>query len=349
MELTKKHKFLLLCFSLLPMAAIEMAAMAFYSPTRLDQIKEILEPHPKRFWRGKVNYKGRFFGAPVKHNHFGMRAKAEKGADVLVLGGSPSYGWGIPFDKTYSKLLEANLPGKTVVNGSMVGYSSYQGKELLKEVFDHYSPSVVTISYVINDVDHYRFFGHSPDSDKDAPKDNLSSSVLMKLKTIKLLSSLISKMPEPNRTRVSERDYEDNLLEMIKFIRGKSSKVVLIKFPVNLPDKIDDPEIKTLLPKNCSLTTMTSRELYKCLDGRLSDNDLRKLLAINSSLKAKRYNQVLESIGSREGIPVVDAVRAFSLEKDYLFIDKKLDPIHPNEKGHKIIADILSPVVEELL
>ncbi|MBK24119.1 MAG: hypothetical protein CME70_08980 [Halobacteriovorax sp.] len=345
--LSLKHKIFLVTFSLSLLVLIEGISFLLYSPTRLEQIKEILEPHSERFWRGKVNYTGTFFGASVKHNRFGMRADEKKNTDILVMGGSPSYGWGVPHNKTYSFLISKKL-NKTVTNGSMVGYSSFQGKKLLKEIFDYYNPKLVTISYVINDVDHYRFFRNRIESDSKVPKEARSShlSSIEKLYTFKLLQKFLAmnqeRLPMPNNIRVDINEYRQNLIEMTHFIRSRNSKVLFVKFPVNLPDKLGDEEVFKLLPAECNITMLPTREFYICAKkASLSANNLRKLMAVSSSLKAKSYNKVMEELGNEMGVVVADAASAFAASKEYLFLDPKLDPIHPNEKGHEVLSNVI--------
>jgi len=351
-QATTKQKIFLLSFALVILLSIEGISYLSYSPTRLDQIKEILEPHPNRFWRGKPNYRGTFFGAAVEHNDFGMRAKDMTPTDILVLGGSPSYGWGVPFEKTYSHLISEKLK-KKVINASMVGYSSFQGKKLLKEIFSTYRPKLVTISYVINDVDHYRFFRNQVEGDSKVPKEQSNGLItsIGNLYTLKLLQSLLAKsqerLPVPNNIRVNSKEYRQNLLEMINFIKNNGAEVLLVKFPVNLPSKLDDPEVVKLLPKNCDIKSLPTREFYYCAKKqKMNDNDLRKLMAINSSLKAKSYNQIMQELGDELGIKVADATKAFQNTSDYLFIDPKLDPIHPNEKGHRVLAETIVESLE---
>ncbi len=345
--LSIKHKIALILFSFLILFIIEGTSYLFYSPTRLEQIQEILEPHPDRFWRGKPNYKGTFFGAKVQHNKFGLRAKDKKDVDILVMGGSPSYGWGVAHDKTYSYLVGKKL-GKTVINGSMVGYSSYQGKKLLKEVFDYFSPKLVTISYVINDVDHYRFYRNQLQSDSNVPREFKESSLglIRSLYTLKVLQKLIAmdqeSLPMPNKIRVDIFEYRQNLIEMTQFIRSRNAKVLFVKFPVNLPDKLEDKEVLKLLPKECNISKLPTREFYICSKkANLKPNNLRKLMAVSSSLKAKAYNKVMQDLGNELGVVVVDAASAFNNSKEYLFIDPKLDPIHPNEKGHELLSKVI--------
>jgi lysophospholipase L1-like esterase len=38
-------------------------------------------------------------------------------------------------------------------------------------------------------------------------------------------------------------------------------------------------------------------------------------------------------------VDVVSAFRAF--QDEYLFVDPKADPLHPNARGHEIIADLV--------
>lgn len=61
---------------------------------------------------------------------------------------------------------------------------------------------------------------------------------------------------------------------------------------------------------------------------------------------APRFEVVLEKIVMEGGIAgfVPNVLGGVSLRKDLLF-----DDIHPNERGHKIIADLILPVLEKVL
>ena len=52
----------------------------------------------------------------------------------------------------------------------------------------------------------------------------------------------------------------------------------------------------------------------------------------------EEYNKIMEEVASEKGIAFCDIVDAFSKEKEYLFLDKEGDTVHPNPKGHNIIG-----------
>jgi len=65
---------------------------------------------------------------------------------------------------------------------------------------------------------------------------------------------------------------------------------------------------------------------------------------------AKQYNEIMCRVAKKRNIPLCDSAKFFvKYNKDYLFVDPKLDCFHPNAKGHQLIADNLSDVISKLL
>ena len=103
-------------------------------------------------WSQKENLKSEFFGALVETDSWGWRnlpqdrlSDSDDAYRILILGASPSFGWGVPSTWTYARVIESQLqttvhkPVK-VINASVVGYSSWQGLQLLKLLLANQSP-----------------------------------------------------------------------------------------------------------------------------------------------------------------------------------------------------------------
>ena len=60
------------------------------------------------------------------------------------------------------------------------------------------------------------------------------------------------------------------------------------------------------------------------------------------------YNRIMEEVAREYGVPLVDVVAAFADVDGYLFVDPETDPIHPNARGHAIIARLLAETLESL-
>lgn len=87
---------------------------------------------------------------------------------VLLLGDSYTWGWGVPFDKTYGRLLEEGLRARgrrvEVVNLGLVGVGLSVQEYLYRRIGRLFSPDVVTVAFISNDLD-YDFFKR-----KDGPQ-----------------------------------------------------------------------------------------------------------------------------------------------------------------------------------
>ena len=182
---------------------------------------------------------------------------------ILCLGDSWTFGMNVGQEQTYPQRLKALLREEfpevdfEVFNRGVLGYSSYQGLELLRRRAIDLNPDVVVIGFAMNDakVNGYR------DKDMAAYEKNLTlrtriGRFLEKIETYKLLEYLalvLKHKPksigdrlkeeadsaegaegekdfeklEP-RTRVSLGDYEKNILEMIHLARSRQASVVLL-------------------------------------------------------------------------------------------------------------------------
>ncbi len=191
---------------------------------------------------------------------------------IVCLGDSWTFGANVGQDQAYPQRLEALLRREfpsadfEVFNLGVLGYSSYQGLELLRRTAIHWVPDLVVIGFAMNDakVDGYR--------DKDMPAFRHPLTVAMaihhvldKLEIYKLLrwvALVIREQPKPPAyyikamaesaeteakaggggeanatvdydkfepwTRVSPRDYESNLREMIRLARSRNARAILL-------------------------------------------------------------------------------------------------------------------------
>jgi lysophospholipase L1-like esterase len=106
---------------------------------------------------------GDYYGAHIKINSFGARDyeyALEKQSDkirIIFLGDSFTMGWGVPFEKTYTKRLERllNQQGKRfeVINMGVGNYNSTMETELFKLNGLGLNPDMVVLMYFVNDVE----------------------------------------------------------------------------------------------------------------------------------------------------------------------------------------------------
>jgi lysophospholipase L1-like esterase len=98
------------------------------------------------------------FKTQFQTNSLGMRdrehAIAKNGhRRIIGLGDSITEGFGVEEDETYLKVLESKyLTGVEVWNLGVVGYSTDQELQQLRQVIDVYHPDVVTLGFYFNDL-----------------------------------------------------------------------------------------------------------------------------------------------------------------------------------------------------
>lgn len=262
-------------FSLTLLLTLEFAVRIFFPrEERIEQILSILNEDTALFWRQKNNLNTLFQGAPITTNSLGFRngeIKKEKEKNsfrIICMGASPTFGWGVLKDDTYPCKLEKKLQGSMrkyskveVINAGEIGYTSYQGLKLLRDEIIQLEPDMITVSYVLNDVDKYRFFRSNGKSDNELlPKNKLlvnCGNLLRKSKLYRLLKRIIlsessinsfylenPEMVPLDKRRVSEKDYAENLSQFVDFARSNSLKLIFIKMPVNLQSSKNIPSNK---------------------------------------------------------------------------------------------------------
>lgn len=255
------------------LAGIEGASRLLVRDTHLDRIIAIIREDPVLFWRNRPNLDTTFSGAGVKTNSDGFRV--ERGGRrlspkrpgefrIVCLGESPTFGWGVEYEQAYPARLERLLRGAgvdaEVINAGMIGHSSHQGKILFKSEIAALAPDLITIPYVINDIDKYRFFLSNGKSDRETVprgravvglRNLLDESRFFRLfekSMLYLLGRRASfegrpiEIYRPRRVRVPLEDYKSNLREIIAFAARNKIGVILVKMPVNLPEAEAVPE-----------------------------------------------------------------------------------------------------------
>ncbi len=375
------------------------------------EILKIIKQDRKLIWRQRPNLNLKFQGAKVITNSWGLRdrevdIKKDKNTfRIVCLGASPTFGWGVGQDKTYPSCLEKllgssnNIKTKVeVINAAEIGYSSHQGLVFLQENILKLSPDLITVSYVINDIDKDRFYRNNGYSDKElmpiskvklwlenfmARSDiyNWIKHVIVESKRRDIGCLAGGKSWRPSR--VSQKDYRNNLKNFIKTATENDIKMLFIAMPVNLPalsyPPEEDIEKETLILNNANnfikskdyqkaislgeealqYNSYSSRAFYylgfcfNLVNRPEKAKDCFEKAKKNESMHCGRlgkiYNDIMREVAGKSNIRIIDAASVFntiSADKEtYLFLDPQGDTIHPNEKGHEIIAGQLFKVL----
>lgn len=364
-------KLSLIAISLSFILIIEVLSAYLYKEKEIDLITEILDEDVHFFWRQKSFLNQEFHGARITTDDKGFRLVPESPPwelsrnRIIVMGASPCFGWGVEDNQTYSALLQKkfnlSFPLKSVsfFNASQIGYSSFQGRNLFDRELLSKKPTHILISYVLNDLDYYRFFRNSSFNDKSVEKEApylvITRNFFRHLNSFRLLNELLQKVNQfsfsadkslntiaDKNPRVSLEDYKKNLISIILTANKNQVRPILIKFPVNLPSpyKNDSDALFEKAKILSDIKTMGSSEIQVRL--KLVES---YFISKNSLL----YNKTMEDISALYKVPIVDIVKAFKNNKDYLFIDPHHDTIHPNVQGHQTMADEIYSVLNNTL
>ncbi len=278
---------------------------------------------------------------------------------IICLGDSWTFGANVGQQDAYPQRLQALLRSEfpntnfEVFNLGVLGYSSYQGLELLKSRALGLAPDVVVIGFAMNDasVAGYR--------DKDMPKYNKDRNTLAKrigrivekIESYKLLRYLalalkdkplsigqhlkaaadsareegfdyfsrddLRKMEDYNTlepwTRVSLKDYEKNILDMIDVARSHRAGVILLYNELwgNIPYRIVleriSRKVQVPLVDSAALIAEARRKIEEALEGKL---DLRPPRARRALAKGEIEVIFRVHLGSRpvpKGVFIVGA------------------------------------------
>lgn len=235
---------------------MEIGARFIVLPTdRLQEVLTILRQDPVLLWRVRERLAVPFQGKRVKTNELGLRnpaiaAPISSALRVVCMGESLTFGWGVNEEEAYPRVLEKILQEHApsdrrieVINAGQVGYSSYQGLQFFEKVIAPLAPDVVTIPFVVNDVDLFRFFRNDGRSDREVLLPNpllmrgeavLRHSALFRLMT-RAVHKLTTNAPAVGAVRVSPSEYEENLRALVSAARKRGITIVFVKIPVNLP------------------------------------------------------------------------------------------------------------------
>lgn len=333
---------------------------------RLERILALLEKNHRYFWQVRPNLNTKFEGARVFTDEEGFRLvsagqkaiASEGGLRVVSFGASPTFGYGILADETYSSVAQKSLlkSGRkvSIKNLGQVGYSSWQGRRRFADYIKKQKVDIATVSYMVNDIDRLRFFlSNAKDDIHTDPPSKLSASLynLITQATpsgwfIKRFRRLLFKMfgdrsMRPNyelsHPRVLPKDYRENLENFARDCRQAEIQLVFIKMPFRLPDPIPPmpQEVEGLYEM---IRTLIDRENYEEA-GKLLDR--AKLLDNYSSLGHYFEGRILESEKKQE-----QADKCYSKAVKHLIYECERDARRYNHIMEDIARESNTPLVD---
>lgn len=269
-------------------------------------------------------------------------------ADVLVLGPSSAFGWGVADSETYSRILQKET-GLKVFNAGQIGFGIEQGLKLWDEFKSGKNLRYVIIAYGVNDIDRYRFFGANGSSDEDffrqpeGSRLNFLEKINFPSAFINLSSRAVNEVrllwPCPPQKIPALRATPERWLQKMDELAEKISQSGAIPVFLSSAFFFSQQADESLSSKSNELYVKSARA---AADGACSDS--RKYFAEARSYEPFRIRRDLEIInkalrGLASKWTLVEIHQTLDTKNDFV------DPIHPSPAGHLKIARSLSPVV----
>ena len=292
---------------------------------------EILQPSPDFGWELKPNYVSTaprkaigIWVPPMRTNSLGLRdeefsVEKEQGAfRILALGDSVTFGWGVEAEETYVEQIEDMLNARfssrqfEVINAGVPGRDTPNELEYLQQVGLSYDPDLVTVGWVVNDVQGAR--------------------------AVTLLNA-----PIPFKRLLEKSALYVFLRNTIR--RGLAYGITNIRYDQKAADK----EQVTMLESDTPATQAAWVENLGYLEemARITRQKGIPLVLVifpNSFQLEPEYSDariqaILKEFAETNSVSVVDLLPAFKRESQSGTVPLFLPDSHPNPKGHRVAAE----------
>lgn len=314
----------------------------------LQRARQILVRDPALGWRQRTGLSTRFEGQVVRTGKNGFRDEPDSlaGTNLVVLGPSSAFGWGVAGDETYASRLA--LPTRRALNAGEIGFTTYQGMRLydeLKESPEKISPRYVVLAYGINDLDRFRFY--SPSSGEDAavlPRAGNPPRFVRWLEASAFGSLLLRGweelslyrdcgFPGPAGVRVPIPQALDNISRIARRIRRDGGEPILLDtaFHVSTFPEGGRAERADRLFRE----SVDASRLGHCAESREKYREARSYDIDRVARDVARFNRGLSHLARAEKYLFVDV--SGLLEKGSPK-ENFVDPVHPSSLGHAMIA-----------
>jgi lysophospholipase L1-like esterase len=265
-----------------------------------------------------------FPDAGVRINALGLRgqevstAKRPGVVRVLCLGDSCTFGGLHPYPEILQTILDEHVPGRfEVLNGGVIGYTSVHGLEWFVGELDRLDPDVVTLYFGWNDMwrekdSAIRAWFKNRASGEPPPRWR---SYLWE--ACARASTFLRNRLGDSAIQVPPEGYRAVLEQFAALGHERHFTPVLLTAPAGFQD-------------NRTPSWLIAK-------GFVAPGD--------SAAKLRRtYNEVVVDVAKREHLPLVDLASVFAATGDAraLFERPDEDPIHPNERGYRLIAEALA-------
>ncbi|MBL7688819.1 MAG: SGNH/GDSL hydrolase family protein [Bdellovibrionaceae bacterium] len=324
----------------------------------LHRARRVITADPAYSWRQRAHLDTEFEGAPLITDATGFRqlsAEPRRAVDVVTIGPSSAFGWGVRAEDTYTEVA-ARDTGLIGFNAGQIGYSLTQGRRLYQELRNDSrikDAKIVIISYGINDLDRFRFFGsqHASTEDDEAyfARDFQSDIRWERFATGSSFFELLVRsknelnyatncgVTSPPSLRLSPSKFGASLQKLIAEIRADNRTPILVNTPYRRhPTDVDDTS--DIAYRNSA----RAHEQGHCREAREWVLKARSAEPERVSRDVVKLNSVISQVGAAETVPVVDAYRILGDDSALYF-----DPIHPSTEGHRRLAANLAIAFHE--
>jgi lysophospholipase L1-like esterase len=296
-----------------------------------------------------------FIGVPVTINSYGLRGgeistpKPPNTVRIVVVGDSITFGYGIPVESTYAKVLEKrlndNAPGKTqyeVLNGGTVGGSLSDYYHFLSQKTELLQPDMILVGLALNDILVYSESGSISEAGAQwhgrrfpwtrkfsrfllrhsqlylfcysRLKSAMYGSGIIDVNKVRGLNFVTLTPPSPYQKEAWESSLR-MLAKIVAFCRERGYRVGVIVFPMQM--QLSTEELQFY------------RDNYRL---HLGDETL-----------SGEPQQRLREFAAKTGVTMVDLLPVYrAYHPEELYLQNAMipaDPSHPSVKGNQIAAD----------
>jgi lysophospholipase L1-like esterase len=283
----------------------------------------------------------------------GRELPLEKSPGVLriaTLGDSSTFGYGVPYEHSYSAQLQELLCARglncEVLDAGVVGYTSRQGLERYRKLVREYKPDIVIEAFgAVND--HHQAPGGVPDKVKiesNISEQGLWTELRLRTRRELRLAHLFSKLvDELQGGKGAERD---------KTFRKVLAQERLARHMGRI--EFDQHGVRRVSLDDFRATLLTLRDEVVSDGGRLVLLSMPRLRAVEQRAPVlPHYSRLLAELSKTQSLPLADGRGAFSREVQAGRVETELfipgDAYHPSCAGHALLAQQLADVILEML
>lgn len=362
-------------------------------------IREDLEPRTSDWytfsadlgWERKPNFDGSYMGVHYQfdsHGFFGIDTeKLSNSHDpkILVLGDSVTFGFGVSPEFSFPEILDDFLPGVSVINLGVSGYSSFQGYKTLLKYVPTLNPALIIVGFHHNDR-KYVLSEDEADSDVKFARDAAGhrwEAVRTKLRLYWVMQALMSKAglvktPEgvtavedvrKLNVRVPPGSYGNNLVNMAKFCKERHIPLIFVLLKTNptytehlrqgiklLEEARYDLAIRELsiaVNFGSGFSALARKYLAIAHEKQGNFDEVRKIVRLEQPFVSAHGGEFLyEDVEYNEIMRGVGRQYGITLVEAGRALDEDpalyIDQTHLTEKGNEKIARLLLSAVEEI-